>query len=268
MGRPVKGWNTGRSIGIIDTVHLVEVARSAKILATSPSFNANDQVLVKTWFRKYLNWINKHRYGKREKHQPNNHGICWSMQAAAFADLVEDKKQLSWVRKQFRAVYLKKLMDKNGGFPAELRRTKSFNYSLFTIDAMAGVAQIASTATDDLWYYELPDGRGMRKGMEFIVPFIKNKSLWPNKPDIQFWDKLPVRQPSLLFAGLKYNNLDYLETWKKLEADPETPEIVRNLPLRHPLLWILPQNFQFSKSQTISNGSGLMAKICANILRK
>ena len=56
-------------------------------------------------------------------------------------------------------------MDESGGFPAELARTKPYGYSLFVIDAMAGVAQIVSTEADDLWEFQLPDGRGMHRGM-------------------------------------------------------------------------------------------------------
>jgi hypothetical protein len=44
----------------------------------------------------------------------------------------------------------------------------------------------------------------------------------------------------LLFAGIKFKNRNYLQTWKTLEADPKTFEVLRNLPLRHPLLWIKP----------------------------
>jgi hypothetical protein len=46
-----------------------------------------------------------------------------------------------------------------------------------------------------------------------------------------------VRQPCLLFAGIKLNKPEYLKEWQGLKADPQTPEIVRNVPLRHPLLW-------------------------------
>lgn len=237
-GQAIKGHHSGRSIGIIDTIHLVEVARGAKLLSESSAFTAEDQAKVKVWFQKYLKWINSHRYGKTEKQHPNNHGVCWSLQAAAFADLVGDSEQLAWIRNQFKAVYLQKMMDKHGGFPAELNRTKPFGYSLFVIDALAGVAQIASTSFDDLWTFQLADGRCMKKGLEFIFPYIKNKHSWPKKPDIMYWDDWPVRQPSLLFAGLKFENEDYLATWLKLEADPNIFEVLRNLPLRHPLLWV------------------------------
>lgn len=268
FGQAIKGRYTGRGFGIIDTVHLVEVARSIAILRTSPSFHCEDQVQATTWFRTYLTWINAHPYGRKEKAHPSNHGICWSMQAGAFASLVGDKKQLSWIRRQFKTVYLKNQMDINGSFPKEFSRTKSFNYSLFVIDAMAGVAQIASIPKDDLWLYELPDGRGMRKGMEFIVPYIQDKSTWPNKPDIQYWDELPARHPSLLFAGIKYNNSKYLEIWKSLEPDPETDEILRNLPLRYPLLWILPPGFSLSNVKPLFTFKNSLAKLRIRVFHR
>jgi len=78
-GQAIKGRHTGRSIGVIDTIHLVEVARGAKVLMQSEAFNDADAQAVKQWFGDYLTWINTHEYGLKEKQHPNNHGVCWSM---------------------------------------------------------------------------------------------------------------------------------------------------------------------------------------------
>ena len=240
-GQAIMGRSTGRSIGIIDTLHLTEVARGAKLLCSSPAFTPENQAAVKRWFHTYLDWINTHPYGQKEKVHPNNHGVCWSMQAAAFADLVGDNQQLAWIRKQFKPVYLAQRMASDGSFPAELKRTKAYGYSLFVIDAMAGVAQIASTPRDNLWDYALPDGRSLKQGLAYIFPFIRDKSTWPHRPDVLYWDQWPVRHPSLLFAGMAFKNQNYLDLWQGLQADPDVFEVLRNLPLRHPLLWVAPE---------------------------
>jgi len=49
--------------------------------------------------------------------------------------------------------------------------------------------------------------------------------------------------------GLHYEDAHYLDVWRKLEADPETFEVKRNLPLRHPLLWV-SENEADSVSET------------------
>jgi len=237
-GQAIKGRATGRSTGVIDTIHLVEVARGALVMSKSSAFPAKDFEDVKSWFRDYLKWLTTHPYGTEERAAKNNHGVCWAMQAAAFAQLTGDEEELAAIRTQFKTVFVSNQMAKNGSFPAELRRTKPYGYSLFVIDAMAGVAQIASRPGDDLWEFELPDGRGMKKAMEFIFPYIQDKSKWPGNHDVLYWDEWPVRQPSLLFAGLKFNKPDYLQVWERLKADPQPPEVVRNVPLRHPLIWL------------------------------
>jgi hypothetical protein len=237
-GQAIKGRATGRSTGVIDTIHLVEVARSALVMSKSSAFPMKDFEDVKGWFGEYLKWLTTHPYGKEERAAKNNHGVCWAMQAAAFAQLVGDQEELAAIRQQFKTVFVPNQMAKDGSFPAELRRTKPYGYSLFVIDAMTGVAQIASTRDDDLWNFELSDGRGMKKAMEFIFPYIQDKSKWPGNHDVLYWDEWPVRQPCLVFAGLKFNKPEYLKVWQGLKADPQTPEIVRNVPIRHPLLWV------------------------------
>ncbi len=237
-GQAIQGRHSGRSIGIIDTLQLIEVARAAKVIAGTPRIDAQAFVAVKQWFAEYLHWLNTHPYGLQEKKHPNNHGVCWSLQAAVFADLIDDKSMLEWVRNEFKTTYIAAMMAEDGSFPAELARTKPYGYSLFVVDAMSGIAQIASTEEENLWTFELTDGRGMRKALEFITPYIADKSTWPLTPDIQYWDEWPVRHCTLLFGAIAYENRHYLNIWKTLEPDPTTFETLRNFPIRHPLLWV------------------------------
>jgi hypothetical protein len=103
---------------------------------------------------------------------------------------------------------------------------------------MATVCQILSKPGDNLWTFQLSDGRGMQKAMAYMFPFIADKKTWPLPPDVEYFDQWPIRQPSLLFAGLAYGRAEYLDLWQKLEPDPTTDEIIRNNPIRQPLLWV------------------------------
>ncbi|MCW8927038.1 MAG: alginate lyase family protein, partial [Xanthomonadales bacterium] len=125
-GQAIKGRHTGRSIGIIDTIHLAEVARGAKILGQNGALPQRDFESIKSWFSEYLDSLTNHPYGQRERVHPNNHGVCWSMQVAAFADLVGREDLLDWIRKQFKTVYLAEMMALDGSFPKELARTKPY----------------------------------------------------------------------------------------------------------------------------------------------
>jgi len=61
---------------------------------------------------------------------------------------------------------------------------------------------------------------------------------WPHPADVQYFDQFPVRQPSLLFAGLAYSEPRYLALWGKLNPDSEVEEVIRNYPIRQPVLWV------------------------------
>ena len=233
----IKGRFTGRGIGIIDTLHLIEPVRSAQLLEKAGPLKGDDLAAMKKWFADYLTWMTTHKYGIDEMNAANNHGTCWVAQVAAFASFTGDEEKLAMCRKRYKEVLLPKQMADDGSFPLELKRTKPYGYSLFNADAMATVCQILSTKDDDLWQFTTPDGKSMRKGVAWIDPYIADKSKWPGKQDVMYWDQWPVRSPVLLFGGLAYDEQKYLDTWKSLEANPTNDEVLRNVPLREPVLW-------------------------------
>lgn len=246
----IHGISTGRSIGIIDTIHLVEVARSAQLLSEGHALPASEDRAVRAWFTDYTTWLTTSRHGIAEREAKNNHGTCWVVQVAAFAAYLARGDWLKYCGQRFQTVLVPNQMAPNGSFPLELRRTKPYGYSLFNLDMMAAACQIlsmngvgvaAAPAPAGLWPLQLPDGRGMRRAMEFMVPYVENKRSWPYPPDVMYFDDWPVRQPSLLFAGLAYGQSRYLALWRRLNPDPTVEEVLRNFPIRQPLLWISPQ---------------------------
>ena len=50
----IHGRVTGRGTGIIDTIHLVEVARAIEQLHGAPGWKVSDEEAVKRWFAEYL----------------------------------------------------------------------------------------------------------------------------------------------------------------------------------------------------------------------
>lgn len=235
----IKGVATGRGIGIIDTVHLVEVTKAIHAIEDSGALSAADLATIKLWFTNYLNWITTHEYGIAERDNGNNHSVCWTMQVAAFADLIGDEKTMEFCRNFYKNTLLPNQMDKDGSFPLELKRTKPYGYSLFNLDAMTSICQILSTKNDNLFTYTTSDGKNIELGIKFMFPYIENKSLWKYEQDVMYWNQWPVRQSSLLFGGLAFKNKKYIELWKSLNANFTTPEIVRNMPVRNPILWVL-----------------------------
>ena len=233
----IQGRATGRGVGIIDTIHLVEVARALAVLDDSGAISTADRNGIREWFSQYLTWMTTHQYGIDERDARNNHGTCWVMQVAEFARYTKNDALTAVCRERYKTVLLPNQVAADGSFPEELRRTKPYGYSLFNLDAMTAVCQILSDRANDLWRYELPDGRGIRSAVAFLFPYIDNKKAWPHKPDVMYHDEWPMRHPSLLFAGLAYGEPKYLDLWKRLPADSTVEEVIRNFFIRQPVLW-------------------------------
>ena len=70
----IKGRHTGRGIGIIDTIHLIEPVRAAQLLEKSGHLKGDDLAATKKWFADYLTWMTTHKYGIDEMNAENNHG--------------------------------------------------------------------------------------------------------------------------------------------------------------------------------------------------
>jgi hypothetical protein len=234
FAQAIQGRFTGRGTGIIDTLHLVEVARAAGQL----DLPAKDLDGVKQWFASYTEWTSTHPYGIAERDAKNNHGTCWVTQVAAFAQLTGDAKMTAYCRNRFETVLIPNQEAPDGSFPEELRRTKPYGYSIFNLDAMAIAAQTLSVGSVNLWKWQLPDGRGMAKAMAYMYPFLLDKKKWPLPADVMYDKEWPVRQPCLLFAGLALDKPEYVALWRKLDPDPTVEEVLRNFPVRQPVLWV------------------------------
>jgi hypothetical protein len=243
----IKGITTGRGIGIIDTIHLVEVARAIEVLKNSGSLSASDLKAIKKWFADYLNWLTTSKNGLEEREAKNNHGTCWVMQVAAFADLTANSELLEYCRNRFKTVIVPGQIEKDGSFSQELRRTKPYAYSLFNLEALTTICQILSTPDDNLLNFETADGRGVRLAMEYMFPYIKEKKSWTRSADVMYDAEWPMRQSSLLFAGIALRRPEYIEVWKRLPADSSVEEVIRNFFIRQPVLWVDASGKKLSK---------------------
>ena len=236
----IPGVSTGRGTGIIDTLHLIEVPRAIEAMEESLAFPPDEVAGLKKWFSDYVTWMTTSKNGNDEANSLNNHAVAFWLQVAVFAQFTGDQKDMDASREQFKKVFVPKQMAADGSFPRELARTKPYGYSTFQLGNMVTLCQVLSTSQDSLWQFQLPDGRGIHKAVEFMYPYLADKSRWladDRRKDIQAWDGWPSQQPLLLFAGFAFQDQKYLNLWTKLSA-ATNQEVRRNTAITQPVLWI------------------------------
>ncbi|WP_199192857.1 alginate lyase family protein [Allosphingosinicella deserti] len=233
------GVNSGRAIGIIDTLQIVEVARAAEMLARrdAPGYR-RIRSRVEAWFAAYLDWLTGSPAGREERDQKNNHGTCWLLQVAAFASLLGRADLLAAMRTRLMKTIVPAQIAADGRQPLELARTKPFAYSLFNLDVLAASAWLLSHSRGELIVQPTASGASIADAIAFMAPFIADRTRWPFARDVEHFDDFPVRHPSLLFGALAQDRAEWLALWRALDADPTVAEVVRNYPVRQPLLWM------------------------------
>jgi hypothetical protein len=237
----VLGVASGRSYGIIDTLHLAELPVAVRFLERSRVFDPAVDAGLKKWFADYIGWMTTATNGVKEMNAANNHSIAYFVQLASFARFVGDAKTLELCRERFKEILLPRQMAADGSFPLELKRTKPYGYSIFQADNVAILCVLLSTPEEDLWKFKLPDGETPLKSIEFLYPYLADKSKWladGRGKDVMHWADWPAREPCLLFAFAETGDGKYLDLWKKLDPDPTDLEIRRNIAVTQPLLWM------------------------------
>lgn len=177
FGQAMKGTNTGRGAGLIDSRHFIKLIDAMGLIEDSKYWTKDDREGMKKWFTEFLHWMQTSPIGMDELDAPNNHGAWYDAQRLAISLFVND---IDNARKIVASAQdrLDKQMDANGSFPKEMERTISLHYSVFVMEAFFNIALMAEDLGIDLWNYTSPSGKSLRKGFETLKPYLLNEKKW------------------------------------------------------------------------------------------
>jgi hypothetical protein len=183
FAQAILGVTEGRGIGILDLRAFPRLLDAMRLMEGAGSWSANDQTQFSRWLTAYLKWLLESANGKDERSQANNHGSLYDMQVAGIALYLGD----SAVAREMIAVDAKAKVDSQitatGEQPLELERTRPMQYSLFNLDALTELAEMARHVGMDLWHYRGAKGGSIIGALKFIAPYADDPAKWL-KPDV------------------------------------------------------------------------------------
>ena len=176
-GQAVPGVNTGRGIGIIETIALTGITDAAGLLQGSGSWTATDAGALQQWYRQYLDWMLTSKNGKAEHAAKNNHGVWYLVQATDFALFTGDKARARELAEEGKR-QIDNQIEKDGRMPLELARTMALWYSTYNLQAWFRLAMLAEIDGVDLWNYTNPQGAGIRTALDWLSPYALGEKKW------------------------------------------------------------------------------------------
>ena len=176
-GQSIPGICDGRGIGLIDTIYFVELLQGVSYLDLNGGY-AKEIESMRGWFTDFMTRFCESDYGIEEKSNGNNHATWWTLQAMCYGKFVGDQGKFQMALTWYKKTILPEQMAEDGAFPVELARTRSYHYTLFNLIPIAMICELAIMQGEDLWHYELADGRGFVLGYDFLLPYLEQPATW------------------------------------------------------------------------------------------
>jgi hypothetical protein len=178
-GQGIPGKVEGRAAGLITARCLADLVDAVGFLAGSKNWTTNDQQQMVAWAGDYFQWLTTSAIGLDEDGAANNHGTFYDVQAVSLALFLG---KTDFAREKLLAAREKRIakeIEPDGKMPKELKRTLSFQYSTFNLQAEMDLAALGRSAGVDLWHYQTADGRSILKAAEFMAPYADPGRTWP-----------------------------------------------------------------------------------------
>ena len=176
----IKGVNNGRAAGIIETHNLPFVVDAAGLLASSKAWTPADDAALHQWFTRFHQWLITAPEAIKEDHEANNHGSWFQEQITPIELYLGLADQ---ARARLALVHTQRIPNQikpNGDQPLELRRTNSFFYSFYNLQALSTDASVALQLGIDLYKPAKPGDPTILTALEPLLPYDLDHP-WPHE---------------------------------------------------------------------------------------
>ena len=118
-------------------------------------------------------------------------------------------------------------IDSDGSLRYEKDRKNSLDYSTFNVLGLFRLASLGEKLKIDLWNQKSPDGAGLQKALDYVLPALLGKETWPH-PQFKLIDRKNMVD-LLCRAAIHYsNNQSYTQ------ACESASKMEINITLSHP----------------------------------
>ena len=233
---PGENGNKGRSYGIIDVYSFLEMLDAVALLQHSNALTLKDITGLQSWFTDFLNWLTTGEMGLTEKNAQNNHSIAYDATCTRIALFVNNTELVNKIISEFPEKRLYKQIKPDGSQPQELRRTLALHYTLYNLDHILDICQMAGEQGKNLYFTQSEDGRSIGKAIDFIAPYLgKPQSEFPYQ-QIHSWDKAQNYLCRILKRASYFDDTkgyDELFTKNYIPNYSERDYIIYYIPFKH-----------------------------------
>ncbi len=204
-----KGVDTGHGAGIIEARRFVPIIDSVTLITDASDWSPHDQAQFQKWIADFDSWLRTSKNGHDEESSPNNHGSWCDVQLVVYAMYAGDLPEARRLLEQIKTTRIARQIEPDGRQPLELARTRSFWYCMFNLMPLTELADLGQRVNVDLWNYQTPDGRSIRKAIDWLLPYASGDKPWTYTQINGFSAKellIPLRRAELAYHDPSYES--------------------------------------------------------------
>ena len=180
FGQGIPGVAEGRSAGIIETRFLPNIIDGVTLLQGSSAWTTADDAALKEWMRAFLNWLLESPLGREEATRGNNQETWYDVQVVALALYTGQpdvaRKTLEGARTESADEF-----EPDGTPAARARAHTRVGLQHLRPDRVPHLASLGERVGVDLWNHRPADGRSLRTGLEYLMPFATGGKRFPHQ---------------------------------------------------------------------------------------
>jgi hypothetical protein len=209
-----KGWPWA-----LETKGTVRLARGLT------AWTAEDRKGMDAWLAEYAHWLATSKEAADERNAKNNHGTWFDVHEASLLLYLGKTDEARAVCERAKTKRIAVQIEPDGRMPLELARADGWGYSTFNARALTELATLAQRVDVDLWHHETPDGRSIRRALDYLAAYTDPEKKWQHNQMNNF--NRAAILPALLRGQVAYGEAAYAEALGRLPAEAVARERTR-----------------------------------------
>ena len=170
----------GSTGGLLDFSFIHRVIDSIGLIRNSVSFTSRDYQDIKSWFTKFLTWLETSKRGVFEASAINNQGTWNDVQKTTLYLFLGQPTNAANIQTQFSLPRIESQFNVDGSQPLEMLRSQSWSYSILNIEAYLTLGALGKSTSVDVYRYKTFDGKSVIGGLQYLIGYgLNNGTGWP-----------------------------------------------------------------------------------------
>src|SRR5690554_2324301 len=171
----VPGKDKLRGIGIVEARRYLYVIDAEALIAECDAWGSADRTEFRRWFADFFAWLRTSEQGAHAASQKNNIGLWYDLQCAIYALFLGERRLAEVILRESHPRRLAEQVDLEGGQPGEMLRAQPYDYVLFNLLAMMGLARAGELAGFESLWTDSSDGRSFQRALDWLLSVVRSK---------------------------------------------------------------------------------------------